>query len=196
MKSYKSPQDFIQAFPDWEGALEILRSLILTTELEETMKWGAPVYTIDNKNIVGLGAFKSYFGLWFFQGAFLKDHNKVLINAQEGKTKAQRQWRFSNIEEIDEKLVLEYIEEAIQNQKEGKELKPVKNKALALPKEMVEYFSKNRHVKNAFDEFTPGRKKEFAEYIHEAKREETKLKRLEKIALLILAGRGLNDKYR
>ena len=133
MKSYKSPQDFIQAFPDWEGALEKLRSLILTTELEETMKWGAPVYTIDYKNIVGLGAFKSYFGVPFFQGAFLKDHNKVLINAQEGKTKAQRQWRFSNIEEIDEKLP--EIGFKLQNVDENWTLKEMKEEVIKIFKD-------------------------------------------------------------
>ena len=37
--------------------------------------------------------FKEYFGIWFFQGGTLVDELKVLTNAQEGKTKAMRQWR-------------------------------------------------------------------------------------------------------
>lgn len=52
--------------------------------MEETNKWSAPVYTSNGKNIVGLGAFKSYTGLWFFQGALLKDEKKLLINAGNG----------------------------------------------------------------------------------------------------------------
>jgi uncharacterized protein YdeI (YjbR/CyaY-like superfamily) len=48
--------------------------------------------------VVGIGSFKSYFGLWFHQGALLSDDENVLINAQEGKTKALRQWRHSGFQ--------------------------------------------------------------------------------------------------
>ena len=51
-------------------------------------------------------------------------------------------------------------------------------------------------LQEAFDEFTPGRQREFAEYIASAKREATRLSRLEKIKPMILDGVGLNDKYR
>ena len=43
---------------------------------------------------------------------------------------------------------------------------------------------------------TLGKRKEYAAYVIEAKREETKVKRLEKIKPMILEGIGLNDKYR
>ena len=43
---------------------------------------------------------------------------------------------------------------------------------------------------------TKGKQREYAEYIADAKREETKSKRLEKIIPMILANQGLNDKYR
>ena len=52
--------------------------------LEENVKWGTPVYSLNGKNVVGITAFKSYVGLWFFQGIFLKDPFKYLVNAQEG----------------------------------------------------------------------------------------------------------------
>ena len=196
MKRFTNPDEFIAHFPEWKNELKKLRSLLLGTELEEKIKWGFPVYTLKNKNVIGLGAFKSYAGLWFYQGVFLKDENKVLINAQEGKTKAMRQWRFSSAKEMDEKLILKYISEAIQNQKEGKEIKPTKNKALIIPDEMATYFSKNKNVKIAFEKFTPSKKREFAEYIKEAKRAATKTKRLEKISTMILEGTGLNDRHK
>lgn len=44
----------------------------------------------------------------------LQDEKKVLINTQEGVTKSMRQWRFTSKEEIDEKTILQYSEEAIQ----------------------------------------------------------------------------------
>ncbi len=87
----------------WAEEIDCLKSIISKTPLLETTKWGGIVYTYKNKNIVGIGGFKSYFGLWFFNGAFLKDTAAVLVSGNE-TTKAQRQIRFQSIEEIDETL--------------------------------------------------------------------------------------------
>lgn len=43
----------------WEEELGILREIIHKTELIETKKWGGEVYTINNKNILGIGGFKN-----------------------------------------------------------------------------------------------------------------------------------------
>ena len=91
MQRHKTVDQYISKKRDHKKELTKLRKIIKTTELVETKKWGAPVYTIDGKNIVGIAAFKSYVGLWFFQGTMLKDKKKKLINAQEGITKALRQ---------------------------------------------------------------------------------------------------------
>jgi uncharacterized protein YdeI (YjbR/CyaY-like superfamily) len=96
----------------WATELEILQTIISKTNLVETIKWGAPVYTLNGKNIVGITGFKNHFALWFYKGVDLKDEYKVLVNAQEGVTKSLRQWRFTSKSEINEKLILEYIEEA------------------------------------------------------------------------------------
>jgi len=166
--------------------------------MTETIKWGAPVYTFERKNIVGIGAFKSYVGLWFFQGALLNDKKKKLINAQEGKTKALRQWRFNSVKEIEaeSKTIKQYLKEAILNQKQGKEIKPERKKLLEIPKELNDFIKKDKKVKESFNSLSLSKQREYAEYISEAKRDETKLKRLFKIAPIILKGKGLNDKYR
>ncbi|MEQ8903771.1 DUF1801 domain-containing protein [Ekhidna sp.] len=191
----KTPEEYFSWNEEYRPLLEKLRSLLLSTELEEKMKWGIPTYCLQNKNIAGIGAFKNYAGLWFFNGSFLKDEAKVLINAQEGKTKGMRQWRFRSIEEIDEKLVLQYIAEAIQNQKDGKEIKPEK-KALIIPVELKEALASDSQLVEAFDSMTLSCRREYAEHISEAKRPETKQKRLEKIKPMILKNVGLNDKYK
>ncbi|NJO87983.1 MAG: DUF1801 domain-containing protein, partial [Chloroflexia bacterium] len=98
MKYSKSIEEYIENNPQWGKELTQLISIVRETGLEETIKWGAPTYTFNGKNIVGLGAFKSYVGLWFHQGALLADPEKKLINAQEGTTKALRQWRFNSME--------------------------------------------------------------------------------------------------
>ena len=115
---------------NWEEELLFLKSIIDKTELVETIKWGGPVYVYNNKNVIGIGGFKDYFTIWFFNGVFLKDDKKRLINAQEDKTKSLRQWRFTSKEDVNEAEVLEYILEAIENEKQGKVIKPTKKEAI------------------------------------------------------------------
>ena len=195
MKKHKTVDDFINSQNQWKEELITLRNIINSTELLETVKWGMPVYTINGKNVVGIGSFKAYFGIWFYQGVFLKDTDKKLINAQDGVTKGMRQWRMTSAEEIDEKLLLAYLEEAIQNQKDGKEIKPEKKK-LIIPGELKAAFGSDPKLKKAFEKFNLTKQREFAEHIIDAKREDTKKKRLEKIIPMIFNEVGLNDKYR
>ena len=68
MQRHKTVDDFISGSGDWQEALIRLRRIIKETELEETVKWCGPCYAINGKNVVGLEAFKSYGGLWFYQG--------------------------------------------------------------------------------------------------------------------------------
>ena len=196
MKRHNTVDAYIDQSGEWRDALMLLRRIMNDTELEETVKWGGPCYTINGKNVLGLGAFKSYVGIWFHQGALLSDPYKVLINAQEGTTKALRQWRFNNIDEIDETGIKTYVAEAIENQKQGIVIKADRNKQLPVPPELMHALVNNPQAKSCFDELTKGKQREYAEYIAEAKREETKQKRLEKVLPMILVKRGLNDKYR
>jgi len=181
----------------WQASLEFLRELILSTGLQETIKWMFPTYTLKGKNIVALCAFKGYCGIWFFQGGTLKDDLKVLNNAQEGKTKAMRQWRFTAIEEIEEEAVLRYIEEAIQNQKDGNIIKVSRTKKpLIIPPELQTALNNNSLLATHFEAFSLTNKRDFADYISTAKRAATKEKRMAKIIPMILQGIGLNDKYK
>jgi uncharacterized protein YdeI (YjbR/CyaY-like superfamily) len=179
----------------WEEELILLKSIIDKTELTETTKWGGPVYVFNKKNVIGLGGFKDYFAIWFFNGVFLKDEKNTLLNAQEDKTKSLRQWRFNSREEVDEAVILEYIQEAIENEKQGKIIKPSKKETITselLNKEM----SQNPALKEAFKKFSPYKQYEFLEYIETAKQEKTKISRIEKVVPMILGNIGLNDKYR
>jgi len=193
----KSVDQYILKHQHWQVEIEPLRRILLNSELEETMEWNSPVYTVMDKNLIGIAAFKSYFGLWFFQGALLKDREKVLWNAQESKTKVLRQWRFNSIADIDEQLVTQYITESIGNQKQGKTIKPAKpNMNFILPIKLANIMNFDEPLQIAFSELAPFKQKEFAEYITDAKRDTTILTRLEKIKPMIMAGVGLNDKYR
>ncbi len=196
MKSFKTADDYFNSQDQWQDELGELRAILQSTELEECVKWGAPCYTLDGKNVIGIAGFKSYFGLWFHNGALLEDPDGVLINAQEGKTKALRQWRFQSKKDIKKRLLKSYIKEAIELQRQGKEIKPTRNAAVEVPPQLKTALNKHRGAKKAFSALTPGCQREYANYIAEAKREETKGKRVEKILPMILDGKGLNDKYR
>lgn len=195
MEPNSDKKHFWDKVNNWEEELLFLKSIIDKTELTETIKWGGPIYVYNKKNVIGIGGFKNYFAIWFLNGVFLKDEKKRLINAQEDKTKSMRQWRFTSKEEVNEKEVLEYILEAIENEKQGKVIKPAKKEAIVselLEKEMKQ----NPTLSEAFHKFSPYKQYEFVEYIETAKQEKTKLSRIEKVIPMILGNVGLNDKYR
>ncbi len=196
MKKVSSVEEYIEVNSHFSDALTLLRDLINSTQLDESLKWSAPVYSLNGKNVVGLGAFKQHFGIWFFNGVFLKDEQQLLVNAQE-KTKALRQMRFESIEDIDKAAVLAYVKEAIENQKLGKELKPErKGKTVVIPKELSTVLKANGELNTSFKALTPSKQREYCEYIESAKRETTKQTRLDKITPMILKGVGLHDKYK
>ncbi|MEP0132230.1 MAG: DUF1801 domain-containing protein [Eudoraea sp.] len=180
----------------YKEGISHLRAIALKTQLVETLKWGSPVYTIDNKNVLGILAFKNHFGIWFFNGVFLSDPKGVLVNAQEGKTKSMRHWKFSSVNDIDEAGVLEYINEAIAIQKKGLAIKQSRKTEIILPKLLLDALSENTRLNEQFNALTPYKQRDYCEYITEAKQQKTKESRLEKIIPMISAGQGLNDKYK
>ncbi len=180
----------------WTRELEVLASIFSKLPLDKSIKWGAEVFTYNGKNVVSYGGFKNYFTIWFYNGVFLKDQYNVLVNAQEGKTKSLRQWRFNSIEEIDENKIIEYIHEAIEVEKKGLKIQPEKFKPIPVPVLLEDEFEKDKNLKTSFENLTPGKQKEYIVYINEAKQEQTRINRLEKIKPLIYQGKGLNDKYK
>lgn len=197
MDKFEKVEAYFAEEHHYKKAIGILRDLVLQTELEETFKWMFPTYTLANKNVLAICRFKGHFGIWFFNGVFLSDPNNVLKNAQEGKTKAMRHWKFNAIDDINEKYVLTYIKEAIENQKNGRVLAPSKStKNVIIPELLVKKLNNNKELKLAFESLSSYKQKEFYEYIETAKQEKTKTSRLEKIIPMILDGIGLNDKYR
>ncbi len=196
MKSYKTPQEYFDSLILWREEVLLLRKITVDAGLEETIKWGGPCYIWGKENVVGLAAFKSYAGIWFYQGALLKDEKNLLINANEKNTKALRQMRFSNVEEISCAPISEYIYESIENFKLGSKIKPNLQKPLIIPQMLTDVLKNREDLNEKWNNLSLSCKREYAEYIEEAKREETKLSRIEKIIPMILSTKGLNDKYK
>jgi len=197
MEKITSIEEYIERHEKYSDALTLLREIMNSTEMEETIKWSIPTYMINKKNILGISAFKNHFGIWFFNGVFLKDEQKILRNAQDGKSKAMRQLIFNSIDEIDKNLVLKYVKEAIENQKAGKEIKPDRSKKeTIIPEELLVVLKNDQHLDSAFKDLSPYKQREYCEHIASAKREQTKQSRLEKIKPMIKEGIGLHDKYK
>jgi uncharacterized protein YdeI (YjbR/CyaY-like superfamily) len=180
----------------WQEELERIATILSKAPLESTVKWGAEVFTYKGRNVVSYGGFKHYFAIWFYNGVFLKDPYKVLVSAQEGRTKSLRQWRFTSLDEVDERKILAYVHEAIEVEEKGLRVKPEKHQPVPLPALLAEELHRDRRLKAAFEQLSSGKQKEYCLYISEAKQEPTRQRRLEKIRPMILQGVGLNDKYK
>ena len=123
-----------------------------------------PAYLCDGSNLIGFAGFKRHCALWFHQGVFLKDEAGKLSNAQEGKTQAMRQWKFSAGEAVPHGLLRDYALETIENHRAGKKVKPV-SRPLQIPDELASAMREDAALREAFESLTPGRQKEYAGHI-------------------------------
>lgn len=196
MRKSTTVDDYIERVEHWPDEVGRLREVVASTGLEETIKWGAPCYTHGGKNVVGLGSFRQYFGLWFYQGVQLDDAANVLINAQEGKTVALRQWRMTSMRDIRPTLIRRYVAAAVRVVDEGREIKPARGAPVSIPVELEAALAGNDTAAKRFSALRTGQRREYAEYIATAKRQDTKTRRIDRILPMIIAGAGLNDRYR
>ena len=180
---------------EWQRPiLDVIRQCILDCGLKEEIKWGIPSYS-HHGNVLGFAAFKTHCGIWFHDGAMLKDIAKVLINAQEGKTSGMRQWRFEEGDKVDEDLLKEYVSEAALNMEKGIKT-PKKKIEVVVPDLLQNALKAEPNVLEFFNSMAPSHRREYSEHISEAKQEATKLRRLDKVMGLLREGKGLHDKYK
>lgn len=126
----------------------------------------------------------------------LADAPKVLINAQDGTTKALRQWRMNSANEIKPAAIRAYVKQAIQLVRDGRSVSSQKGKAIVSPPEPKKALAGDAAANKGFAMLAPGLLREYTEYIASAKRDQTRSGRIEKRLPMIAAGVGLNDKYR
>jgi len=179
----------------WETELITIENIFRRLDLEVRIKWGSNIYYHNNEMVLAAGGFKNYFSIWFYKGVFMQDPQQKLINAQEGKTKGLRQWRFTSAEDIDIALIEQYVEEAIEIAKQKRSLPKEKPQPIT-----VELFN-NRLKEDAqlnatFNSLAPYKQKEYLQHFKDTKRETTQINRINKAIPLILQGIGLHDKYK
>jgi uncharacterized protein YdeI (YjbR/CyaY-like superfamily) len=135
-------------------------------DVEETLKWSAPFF--EHKGILlATPAFKRHCALVFWQGR--------LILSQDQKTKLRRLTSISDLP--GDKILTGYIKKAVELNEAGVKIrrpKPKAKKALVVPDDFLAALGKNQKALAAFENFSPSCKRQYFEWIVEAKREETR----------------------
>jgi uncharacterized protein YdeI (YjbR/CyaY-like superfamily) len=97
-----------------------------------------------------------------------------------------------------DKVLLGYIKEAARLNSEGVKVPKAKSKPkkdLAVPNDLISALKKNKKALSTFDDFSYSHKKEYVEWIIEAKREETRTQRLAMAVSWMAEGKARNWKY-
>ncbi|MDO8998962.1 MAG: DUF1801 domain-containing protein [Bacteroidota bacterium] len=186
--------EYIDNLPDWSNKIcKRLRKIILKSDpkIIEDWKWG-PNYYLEGM-ICGFGAFQKHVSLAFFQGTFLKDKRKILqINPGNLHN---RHLKFRDVKEINEDILLEYLIEAIDNNKKGKILVQAKDKTVIIAADTKLAF-KSAGILNYFESLAYSHKKEYNMWIEDAKKEETRKSRIEKAIAKLASKEMMHDKYK
>jgi len=179
----------------WQKSYQALRAIAVGSGLTEELKWGKPCYTLQGKNVFLIHGFKAYCALLFHKGALLKDAKNILIQQTEN-VQAGRQLRFTSVSEVfsQEDLIKAYIHEAIQIEKEGKEVTLKKTSEFEVPEELEQKFQEDPSFKKAFFDLTPGRQRGYLLYFGDAKQSKTRTARIEKFTPHIFNGKGHQER--
>ncbi|MBL4656109.1 MAG: DUF1801 domain-containing protein [Bacteroidia bacterium] len=177
--------------------MDHLRKLIHTEcpDVEETMKWSFPHFDY-NGIMCSMAAFKQHCSFTFWKGSLMKDPQKVMENV--GETAMGQFGRITELKDLpSDKILLGYIKEAAKLNEDGVKL-PAKSKAkkeLVIPGYFIDTVKKNKKALETFDSFSYTNKKEYVEWVTEAKTEATREKRLTTTVEWMSEGKIRNWKY-
>jgi len=185
---------FMKKTTAWHDEYAALREIALSTGLTEDLKWMHPCYTLNDKNIFLLHAFKGYIAVFFHKGVAMKDPKGILIQ-QTANVQSGRQLRFTSLEEIikSKKVIKTYMAEAIAIEESGVQVAMKKSTELLIPADIAAAMKKIPGLSAAFKKLTPGRQRGYVLHFDGAKQAATRQARVEKAAPQILKGKGLNE---
>ncbi len=173
--------------------LKHIRKLVHTAcpQVEETVKWNMPFFT-HNGILVAMGAFKEHCAFVFWK--------RKLIFGKTGETGPFPPFgRITSAADLPaDKLLLGYIRKAVEINKAGikssARTKPNKAK-VAVPNDFSAALKKNKKALAAFEGFSQSHKREYVDWITEAKREETRARRIQSAIATLAKGKSRNWKY-
>jgi uncharacterized protein YdeI (YjbR/CyaY-like superfamily) len=201
MEQYDSRVDAYidKAAPFAQPILKHLRQLVHSVSplLSETMKWGFPFFDY-NGSVCQMAAFKEHMGFGFWKQKQLNDPGK-LIKEEDGTAGS-----FGKITSLNElpadEILIDFIRQAMElNKPENK--KPVIKKATApkapidMPVDFADLLAANPKAQEVYDKFSPSHKREYLEWIVDAKSDATRQKRMETAIAQIVEKKSKNWKY-
>lgn len=165
--------------------------------IEETIKWGMPFFDYKEASVCNMASFKQHCTFGFWKASLMKDP-EGLFN-KNGKNAMGQFDRITAVKDLpSEKILIAYIKEAVSLNDEGIKL-PAKPKATVkdwpAPAELSAALAKNKNALAVFEKFPPSHKKEYIQWITEAKTETTRDKRIATAIEWIAEGKGRNWKY-
>jgi uncharacterized protein YdeI (YjbR/CyaY-like superfamily) len=187
------------AAPFAQPILKHLRALVhkACPEVVETIKWGMPSFTLNGEILCIVGDFKGHCAFVFWH----KDMKAVLGAAGEKAESAMGSLgKITSLADLPgDAAMIRYLKKAAEFNASGS---PARDRPKAKPKsadkvpaELVAALKKNRVAAATFDKISPSHRREYIEWISEAKREETKAKRVATTLEWLSEGKSRNWKY-
>ena len=160
-------------------------------EAEETLKWGAPAFTLNGKILLGMAAFKQHAALNFWRGQELR--------GSEAKADGMGQFgRLTSLADLPDDAELDSLfREAADLSRTApapRQPKPVRAEPEMHPA-FAEALAATPAAADFFARSAPSCRREYLEWIADAKRDETRAKRIAKAVEQLAEGKKLNWKY-
>jgi uncharacterized protein YdeI (YjbR/CyaY-like superfamily) len=144
-----------------------------------------------------MAAFKNHAVFGFWKASLMKD--PVLMENAKSESAMGHSGKLTSLKDLpSDKTMIAYLKEAMKLNDDGIKLpprKPTAKKDIVVPDYMTKALAKNKKAQTAFDIFSPSHKREYIEWITEAKTEETRDKRIAMMLEWLDEGKSRNWKY-
>jgi uncharacterized protein YdeI (YjbR/CyaY-like superfamily) len=180
--------------------LKHLRELVhkACPDVEETMKWSFPHF--DYKGMMcSMASFKEHCAFGFWKATLIPELNEKL--QQVGKTAMGHFGNLRSLKDLPpDKTLIGYIKKAAALNDAGVKIpaKPKsgeRSKDVSVPADLTAALKKNKKARETFEGFSPSHKREYTEWIADAKSAETKNKRLATTMEWLAEGKSRHWKY-
>ncbi|MHB1048763.1 MAG: YdeI/OmpD-associated family protein [Bacteroidota bacterium] len=167
-------------------------------DVEETMKWSFPHFDYKGEMMCSMAAFKQHCAFGFWKASLLKDKS-FIANAKTEKAMGHL-GRITSLADLPtDKTLIASIKEAMRLNDAGIKVKkpPVekKSKNLVVPPQLQAALKKNFAARKVFEEFSYSNKKDYVEWIADAKTDETRARRIDTAVEWLSEGKPRNWKY-
>lgn len=186
-----------KAAPFAQPILKRVRKAFLKAhpEIAETIKWGFPHF--EYKGIVGsMAAFKQHVSWGFWKAKLMDDPQGILAPVGETSMGGSKVMKLADLPS--EAVLVDYVRRAVQLNEEGVKVErraPAPKGALEVPDDLAAALKKNRAAAKTFEGFATSQKREYVDWITEAKQDATRKKRLETAVEWMSEGKARHWKY-